>query len=102
MTAYGARPSPPNVPAKSANRTIADLLVADGVGSPCPIAAIALRRFCTSGCRAVLLSASAQLQVDNPDVAACCRDSKARNHTGPGRVFLCETATRWARGKRSN
>jgi hypothetical protein len=49
-----------------------------------------------------LLSASSQLQVDNPDVVACRRGSKARNQAGRGRVFLCETAARWARGTRSN
>jgi hypothetical protein len=74
-----------------------------GVKGPnLPIAAIASRRLCTNGCRAVLLSASAQLQVDNPDVVARRRGSKARNQAGPGRVFLCETAARWARGTRSN
>src|SRR3954453_20976940 len=36
----------------------------------CSIAAIPSRRSCTSGCRAVLLSAAAQRQVDNPDVVA--------------------------------
>jgi hypothetical protein len=38
----------------------------------------------------------------NPDMVARCHRSTMRNHTGPRRVFLYETAACWARGKRSN